>query len=324
MISRGLSFRVSPRWRTGASSSVLLAATACQAPAQLPAETAPRAETITASPPAASPPAASPPGPSISVKPTVVVRDELALSTGATLPQQPLECVTGPDAEIDEESPWSKETGARLERLLPSLGACAAGISQPAELTLRLVYGPDGKSTSQHVVRSSPAACAATECLKKGLTQIVSPKLVIERASYDIALVLERGRIRRADEAPDALVEESEPPAASCVDPAIAALSREKIKEIIGSSFTDLKTCYSQALVRNHSAAGNVTFEFVIGAAGEVARAQVRDATLHDCTAIQCMLSEFRSLAFPPPVGRSVRIIYPINYIVEQPPVALR
>ena len=54
------------------------------------------------------------------------------------------------------------------------------------------------------------------------------------------------------------------------------------------------------------------------------ARAQVRDATLPDCTAIQCMLSEFCSLAFPPPVGRSVRIIYPINYVVEQPPVALR
>jgi hypothetical protein len=320
MTSQGPSFRVTDGWRRSAGGSVIFAAIACQAPAQLPAETAPRAETITASPPAM----ASTPGRSTDGKPTVVVSDERAVSTGATLPQQPLECVTGPDAEIDQESPWSKETGARLERLLPSLSACAAGISEPAELTMRLVYGPDGKSTSQHVVRSSPSACAATECLRKGLTQIVSPKLVIDRASYDIALVLERGRVRRAEEAPDALVDESDAAATSCVDPAIAALSREKIKEVIGTSFTDLKSCYSQALVRNHSAAGNVTFEFVIGAAGEVARAQVRDATLPDCSAIQCMLSEFRSLAFPPPVGRSVRIIYPINYVVEQPPVALR
>lgn len=322
MTSQGLSFRVSTCWRTSTCGAAMLAAIACQAPAQLPSQKAPHAETITASPPAA----ASTPTPGISAdgKPTVVVNDELAVSTGATLPQQPLECVTGPDAEIDQESPWSKETGARLERLLPSLGACAAGVSEPAELTLRLVYGPDGKSTSQHVVRSSPAACAAIECLEKGLTQIVSPKLVIDRASYDIALVLERGRVRRADEAPDALVDESAPATASCVDPAIAALSREKIKEVIGTSFTDLKSCYGQALMRNHSAAGNVTFEFVIGPAGEVARAQVRDATLPDCTAIQCMLGEFRTLAFPPPVGRSVRVIYPINYVVEQPPVALR
>lgn len=300
---------------------------ACQPPAQLPTETAPRVDTITASAPAPSvtsgtPTAAS--APAADGSPRVVVRDELAVSAGASLPQQELECVTGPDAEIDQESPWSKETGARLERLLPSLGACAAGLSEPAELTMRMVYGPDGKSTSQHVVRSSPAACAMTECLKKGLTQIVSPKLVIERASYDIALVLERGRVRRANTAPDALVDEAESAAAHCVDPAIAALSREKIKEVVGSSFTDLKSCYGQALMRNHSAAGNVTFEFVIGPAGEVARAQVRDATLPDCTAIQCMLSEFRTLSFPPPVGRSVRIIYPINYVVEQPPVAMR
>jgi hypothetical protein len=232
--------------------------------------------------------------------------------------------VTGPDPEIDQESPWSKETGARLDRLLPSLGSCARGLSEPEEVTMRLVYGPDGKSVSQHVVRSTPAACAAAECLRKGLTQIISPKLVIDRASYDIALVLERGTIRRAEVAPDSLVDETSPAEASCVDPAVAALSRAKIKEVVGSSFTDLKSCYGQALVRNHSAAGNVTFEFVIGPGGEVARAQVRDATLPDCTAIQCMLSEFRTLAFPPPVGRSVRIIYPIEYVVEQPPVALR
>ncbi len=315
MTSKGLPSRVSTCWRAGACSALTLALVACQPPAQRPSETAQQVETISHAPV---------PGTTASGTPTMVVKDESAVSAGATLPQQPLECVTGPDPEIEQESPWSKETGARLDRLLPSLGACAAGFSEPAELTVRLVYGPDGKSISQHVVRSSPAACAAAECVKKGLTQIVSPKLVIDRASYDIALVLERGKLRRGDEAPDALVEESEPPPASCVDPAVTALSRAKVKEVVGSSFPDLKSCYGQALVRNHSAAGNVTFEFVIGPGGEVARAQVRDATLPDCSAIQCMLSEFRTLAFPPPVGRSVRIIYPINYVVEQPPVALR
>src|SRR5688572_28852890 len=277
-------YRVSTRWIASAFGALTLGSVACQP--QRPSETAPRADVISLPAPNSSTPASSTPA---SSTPTVVVRDELAVSAGATLPQQPLECVTGPDPEIDQESPWSKETGARLDRLLPNLSACAKGLSEPGELTMRLVYGPDGKSISQHVVRSTPSACAASECLRKGLTQIVSPKLVIDRASYDIALVLERGTIRRADGAPDSLVDETEPGAASCVDPAVTALSRAKIKEVVGSSFTDLKSCYGQALMRNHSAAGNVTFEFVIGPGGEVARAQVRDATLPDCTAIQCM-----------------------------------
>jgi Ni,Fe-hydrogenase III large subunit len=108
------------------------------------------------------------------------------------------------------------------------------------------------------------------------------------------------------------------------VDPAIAALSRAKIKEVVSTSFPELKNCYGQALMRDHSATGNVTFEFVIGQAGKVARAQVRDATLPDCSAIQCMLAELRDLEFPAPVGRSLRIIYPIRYVVEQEPVSLR
>jgi hypothetical protein len=36
------------------------------------------------------------------------------------------------------------------------------------------------------------------------------------------------------------------------------------------------------------------------------------------------MLEQFRGLSFPPPVGRSVRVIYPLNYLIEQPSVSLR
>jgi hypothetical protein len=254
------------------------------------------------------------------------VRDDFALSAGATLPPQPLECVTGPDPELDKESPWSKETGARLDRLLPRLAPCTRGLpAGETEITLRLVYGPDGSSSSQHVVRGSPAACEVSACLLRELTQVPSPKLQIERASYDIALVLERGSARRAPEAPDVLATDAdELGGGSCVDPAIAALSRAKIKEVVSTSFPELKNCYGQALMRDHSVTGNVTFEFVIGQAGKVARAQVRDATLPDCSAIQCMLAELRDLEFPAPVGRSLRIIYPISYVIEQEPVSLR
>src|SRR6185295_17904376 len=140
-----------------------------------------------------------------------------------------------------------------------------------------------------------------------------SPKLEIDRASYDISLVLERGSVRRAPEPPDVIASDADDlGGGSCVDPAIAALSRTKIREVVSTSYADLKNCYGQALMRDHSVTGKVTVEFVIGQAGKVARAQVREATLPDCPAIQCMLAEFRALEFPAPVGRSLRVIYPI------------
>jgi hypothetical protein len=297
-----------PRASALAASVLLCGMLACQPPAALPAE---NTTTLSAAPPGTAPPPGS-----------VVVKDELAVSAGATLPEQDLSCVTGPDPEIDKESAWSIETGQRLDKALPRLAACTRGLPPgETELTLRLVYGADGSSLSQHVVHSTPEACEVAACLTRELSAVPSPKLLIDRASYDIALVLERGSARRASEPPDVLSDGDE---ASCVDRGIAALSRQKIKEVVSASFTGLRTCYGQALMRDHSVAGNVTFEFVIGQAGKVARAQVRDATLPDCGAIQCMLAEFRGLEFPEPVGRSVRVIYPINYVLEQDAMQLK
>jgi hypothetical protein len=188
-----------------------------------------------------------------------------------------------------------------------------------------MVYGPDGFSTSQHVVRGSPAACEVSACVMHELAQVPSPKLSIDHASYDLALVLERGSVRRTSDPPEVLAEDPQDTGGgSCVDPAITALSRDKIREVVSTTFTDLKQCYGQALMRDHAANGNVTFEFVIGQGGKVARAQVREATLPDCAAIQCMLAEFRGLEFPAPVGRSVRVVYPIRYMVEQSPMKLQ
>jgi hypothetical protein len=254
------------------------------------------------------------------------VKDEFALSAGATLPPQSLECVTGADPELDQESPWSKETGARLDRQLERLAPCTRGLPLgQTELTVRMVYGPDGFSTSQHVVRSSAAGCEVAACVMRELAQIPSPKLAIDHASYDISLALQRGSVRRAPEPPEVLAEDpTDTGGGSCVDPAITALSRTKVREVVSTTFADLKQCYGQALMRDHAANGNVTFEFVIGQGGKVARAQIREATLPDCAAIQCMLAEFRDLEFPPPVGRSVRIVYPIRYMVEQAPMKLQ
>jgi hypothetical protein len=239
----------------------------------------------------------------------------------------PTECVAPPDPELDQESDWSKELGQRLDAVLPSLRSCSRDLprAEAAELTLRLVYAQDGTGTSQFVVSSTPSGCQVVDCVKKQLATVRSPKLLIPRASYDLALVLEPGAAPRRGPPPeDALAEGPVDDPSSCVDPAVARLSRPAVHDIVSSSFDGLKACYAQALTRNHSATGTVTFEFVIGQEGKVAEARARDATLQDCDAIRCMLEQFRTLEFPAPVGRSVRVLYPINYLVEQSPVTLR
>lgn len=232
-----------------------------------------------------------------------------------------------PDPELDAESPWSKQLGQLLSAELPKLSRCTQGLSSEDEapVTLRFVYGQDGSAISQHVLHSTPAACPATECLKRELARVKSPKLLIERSSYDLALVLRRGAApERASGPVDPLAEGPVDDPSSCVDPEVLQLSRAAVRDIIATRHDALTACYTQALTRDHQATGNVTFELVIGRQGEVANAQAREATLYDCPAIHCMLDQLRTLAFPSPVGRSVRIIYPVKYALEQAPVMLR
>jgi len=250
-------------------------------------------------------------------------------ATGAAATASDLsECVVSPDPELDKEQPWSRELGQVLERQLAKLGRCSAELPAGDEetLTLRLVYAKDGSPISQHVVTSTPGACAASECLKQGLAGVRSLPLLIDKASIDLRLALARGHApERRSEPMDPLTPESLPESGEgCVDPDVARLSRATVREIVATSHDELTQCYGQALQRDHSLTGKVNFEFVIGQNGAVTEAWAREATLGDCEAIRCMLGQFRALHFPEPVGRSVRVLYPISYLLEQSPVTLR
>lgn len=239
-----------------------------------------------------------------------------------------MSCVIPADPDLEKETPWSRELGQRLERALPKLGRCSMSLpsGEEARVTLRLVYAKDGTPLSQHVVDSTANACALVECLEQELAQVSSPALLIDRGSYDLDLVLERGVApRRESEAGDPLTSQSTLNAGvSCIDPQVALFSRENLLEVLRSTDEQLQVCHDRALVRDHDAAGRVKFELVIGDQGEVVSAEAREATFMDCEAIRCMLEQFRALRFPAPVGRSVRLIYPVNYRIEQPPVSFR
>jgi hypothetical protein len=236
-------------------------------------------------------------------------------------------CLEPPDPELDQESPWSRDVGQRLEQVLPALRRCTLDLDpeDEASITLRLVYGKDGSPISQHVVTSTSNACAASECLKQELSAVRSPRLLIDKASIDLTLALARNAVPvRVQQPVDPLTPEDAVSANGCVDAEVARLSQAAVRKIVSTSYDELQNCYGEALTRNHSATGKVTFEFVIGQNGAVSAAWARDATLQDCPAIECMLAQFRGLSFPEPVGRSVRIIYPIAYVLEQQPMQLR
>ncbi len=243
-------------------------------------------------------------------------------------PPDPPDCVEPTDPELDKESEWSRELGQMLERELPKLKRCSLDLpaDDEGQITLRLVYRKDGSPVSQHVVTSTPEACAASECLEQALSSVRAPELLIDQAALDLTLGLQRGEApKRLSDPVDPLAQDGEPSTGDgCVDAEIAKLSQAKVREVVSTTYDQLQACYGEALMRDHSAAGKVTFEFVIGRDGRVPSAWASDATFRDCAAIGCMLSQFRTLSFPEPVGRAVRIIYPINYVLEQSPVTLR
>jgi len=250
------------------------------------------------------------------------------LQPSSTEPPGPLVCVQPTDPELDKESSWSRELGQMIDRQLHRLRNCSLDLppGDEGQITLRLVYDKAGAPVSQHVVTSTSNACAASECLKQGLSKVEAPTLVIEQAALDLTLRLERGSVptRVSDRVDPLTPDEPTVSAGGCVDDDVARLSQAKVREVVSTSYDQLQACYGQALMRDHKAAGKVTFEFVIGRKGSVSEAWVSDATLRDCAAIHCMLDKFRGLSFPEPVGRSVRVIYPISYVLEQTPLTLR
>jgi hypothetical protein len=329
------------RWLTPVVALLACVPSAGPEPAR-PATAPPVEAELRATPPPSGAPTAAEPGAATSPPGQVGPDPASYVPPAPPPPDASLECVDPPDPELDKESPWSRELGQRLERELQSLQRCSHDLPDgEQELTLRLVYQKDGSPLSQHVVTSTPGACPASECLKQALASVRGPKLIIDKASIDLTLSLSRDAAPQRVSGPvDPLTpEEAAVPSPSgssssssrsvdyskgCVDPEVARLSQAKVREVVSTTYPRLQTCYGEALVRDHHATGKVTFEFVIGQDGAVAEAWARDASLHDCTAIRCMLTEFRALHFPEPVGRAVRVIYPISYLVAQAPVTLK
>lgn len=236
-----------------------------------------------------------------------------------------LSCVQPPAEGHDDQAPWSVKLGERLNEKAAQLAHCTGQLPVgESDLIVRLVYAGDGSPMSAHVARASAASCAVSQCIVDGLVDVWGPKKAnIDPLSYDFSLVVRRGEAPQwTGELVDPLMPEATD--ASCVDPQIRQLSKKRVYETISTTFTELKKCHMRAVERDRTAVGLVTFEFVIGPSGKVATTRARDSTLYDCEAIECMKEQFGSLSFAPPVGRSVPVIFPVEFAIDQDSVAFR
>ena len=91
-------------------------------------------------------------------------------------------------------------------------------------------------------------------------------------------------------------------------------LAPEIIQSVIRSNFGRFRTCYEMAVKTNAKLQGRVTVGFTINPDGTVGNAKDEGSTLADANAVQCIVGGFGKLAFPPPRGGYVTVVYPIEF----------
>ncbi len=87
------------------------------------------------------------------------------------------------------------------------------------------------------------------------------------------------------------------------------------IQKVVRDAYDWFRRCYEAALVRDPDLEGKVVVRFVIDRQGKVDGVTLEPGTtLADKAAVECMLTEYRALSFPPPEGGIVTVVYPIMF----------
>lgn len=92
------------------------------------------------------------------------------------------------------------------------------------------------------------------------------------------------------------------------------------VKQRVSEALPAITACYEHALARRPSLRGNLLIQFVVAADGSVAHAAPRpiDEPIEDDAVIECVVAQFRKLAFPKPHGDRAVVSYPLHF--EPPP----
>lgn len=91
-------------------------------------------------------------------------------------------------------------------------------------------------------------------------------------------------------------------------------LPAAEIQRTVRENYGTFRACYEAGLKRDPSLTGRVVTEFVIDRKGGVSSVKLRESTLPDPVATDCIVEHFRELRFPAPDGGIVTVVYPIQF----------
>ena len=93
-----------------------------------------------------------------------------------------------------------------------------------------------------------------------------------------------------------------------------SSVSREAIARGVRRNVRAIRVCYERALIRDPSAAGTVTVQFVIGRDGPVLSASISATTIQDTEMLDCLVSHARRWRFPPNPEGDVTVRFPFVF----------
>lgn len=91
-------------------------------------------------------------------------------------------------------------------------------------------------------------------------------------------------------------------------------LPPEVIQYIVRQQYDWLRLCYETGLKAKPNLKGRVDMRFIIERDGTVSDVNNAGSDLPDPDAIACIVSVYRSMCFPPPVGGTITVVYPIQF----------
>ncbi len=95
-------------------------------------------------------------------------------------------------------------------------------------------------------------------------------------------------------------------------------LDKQVVRRIVRAHINEFRYCYNLALERDPDASGRVTIAFEVDAAGDVVSVDLRNATLGDAEAEECLATALGRWKFPKPsAAGNTKISYPFEFLSE-------
>lgn len=234
--------------------------------------------------------------------------------------------VTGPQRTQVLDGLMGGELYAVIKQRRGELGACVQAQVQAGEssaITMDWIIGTDGNMKSVSVAESTSKLPALEKCFVNVMQAWSFPRprdqgevkaRLVFSVEMNPAPKAESGEkpVLRLSEAPG-----EQPRDAQCVEPHCteAGLTRWEIEWVIKRHFSQVRKCYEASFSKPPLPKGTVVTHWIIGPAGNVTTALVKNTTLNHPATEECIVNAIRSWTFEKPRnGSEVKVTYPFTF----------